>query len=484
MLLRSKNHASRSLMGFLCLYGIGMVVSHPVAAQSPALPLKDLSAFREPGQSWSITSDASAKLDNPHVLDAVAGTGVLFNMPDKKHPGKDLFSTEEYGDVDIELDYMMAPESNSGIYLQGRYEIQLLDSWQNTKVPKPGDNGGIYQRWDDKRPDGQQGYDGHAPRVNASRAPGLWQHMKISFLAPKFDASGKKIANARMLLVELNGVTIHENVELEGPTRGSIGGGDEKATGPIRFQGDHGAVAFRNIEIKKPSQATAGGRENNRFADPILLDAPVNTLLRSFMDVKNNKRVVHAISVGTPEKVHYTYDLDKGMVAQVWRGEFLDVTPMWHERGNGCSRPRGAVQFLGEPYFTLSKLASPQAAWMTDTTGSGYRPKGYVLDENDLPTFRYQVYGTSVSDVVRVLSEGRGVRRELTVATPVDGLYAKLAEGSTIETPSKDLYIIDGKSYYLQLEDAGGEKAVIREAGATKELIIPVHGKLSYSILF
>jgi hypothetical protein len=469
-------------MGFLCLYGIGMAVAHPVSAQSGKLPLQDLSAFREPGQSWSITSDASAKLDNPHVLDAVAGTGVLFNMPDKKHPGKDLFSTEEFGDVDIELDYMIAPGSNSGIYLQGRYEIQLLDSW-NTKVAKPGDNGGIYERWDDSRPAGQQGYDGHAPRVNASRAPGLWQHMKISFQAPRFDASGKKTANARMLLVELNGVTIHENVELMGPTRGSIGGGDEKATGPLRLQGDHGAVAFRNITINKLGEARTGN-ENNRTVDPILVDAPVNTILRSFMDVKNNKRVVHAVSVGSPEKIHYTYDLDKGMVAQVWRGEFLDATPMWHERGNGCSRPRGAVQLLGEPFFTLSKLSSPQAAWIADTTGSGYRPKGYVLDENDLPTFRYQVYGTAVSDVVRVLPEGHGIRRELTIATPVDGLYAKLAEGTTIETPSKDLYVIDGKSYYLQVDDAGGEKPVIREAGATKELIIPVHGKLSYSILF
>lgn len=483
MLLRSKNHASRSLMGFLCLYGIGMVFAHPVAAQSGTkLPLQDLSAFREPGKSWSIASDASAKLDNPHVLDAVAGTGVLFNMPDKKRPGKDLFSTEEYGDVDIELDYMMAPGSNSGIYLQGRYEIQLLDSW-TTKVPKAGDNGGIYERWDDNRPEGQKGYDGHAPRVNASRAPGLWQHMKISFQAPRFDASGKKTANARMLLVELNGVTIHENVELEGPTRGAIGGGDEKATGPLRFQGDHGAVAFRNITITKRGDARTGN-ENNRVVDPILVDAPVNTLLRSFMDVKGNTRVVHAISVGSPEKVHYTYDLDKGMIAQVWRGEFLDATPMWHERGNGCSRPRGAVQFLGVPFFTLSKLSDAQAAWMTDTTGSGFRPKGYVLDANDLPTFRYQVYGTSVSDEVRVLPEGRGIRRELAVTAPVEGLYAKLAEGSVIETPSKDLYVIDGKSYYLRLENAGGEKPVIREAGKIKELIIPVRSKLSYSILF
>lgn len=482
MLLRSKNHASRSLMGFLCLYGMGMAFAHPAAAQSGKLPLQDLSAFREPGQSWSIANDASAKLENPHVLEAVAGTGVLFNMPDKKHPGKDLFSNEEYGDVDIELDYMMAPGSNSGIYLQGRYEIQLLDSW-GTKVPKAGDNGGIYERWDDSRPEGLKGYDGHAPRMNASRAPGLWQHMKISFQAPRFDAAGKKISNARMLLVELNGVTLHENVELEGPTRGAIGGGDEKATGPLRLQGDHGAVAFRNIVINKIDKPRATN-ENNRQVDPILVDAPVNTNLRSFMDVAGNYRIVHAISVGSPEKAHYTYDLDKGQLAQVWRGEFLDVTPMWHERGNGCSRPRGAVQFLGKSYFTLGKLATPQAGWKADTTGTGFRPKGYTLDENDLPTFRYQVYGTAVSDVVRVLPEGHGIRRELTVATPVEGLYAKLAEGSSIEALSKDLYIIDGKSYYLQFEDAGGEKPVIRSSGDVKELIVPVRSKLSYSILF
>lgn len=475
MLLRSKNYASRSLMGCLCLYGMTAV------GQSGKIPLQDLSAFRTPGVSWSITSDAAAKLDIPHVLEGTVGNGVLFNMPDKKHPGQDLFTTEEYGDAEIELDYMIAPGSNSGIYLQGRYEIQLLDSWSTT-VPKSGDNGGIYERWDDQRPAGQQGYDGHAPRSNASKAPGLWQHMKISFQAPRFDAAGKKTANARMLAIELNGVLIHDDVELLGPTRGAIGGGKEKATGPLRFQGDHGAVAFRNIQIGKlPPPRTPEG--NNRSVDPILMDAPVNTILRSFMDVPGT-RIVHAVSVGTPEKVHYTYDLDRGMLVQLWRGEFLDATPMWHERGNGCSRPRGAVQHLGTPAFALAKLASPQAAWLTDTTGTGYRPKGYVLDEQDRPTFRYFIYGTAVTDAVRVLPDGHGIRRELTVAAPVGDLYAKLAEGSSIETPAKDQYVIDGKSYYLQLENSEGEKPVIRDAGTLKELIIPVRSKLSYSILF
>lgn len=479
MVLRSKNHASRSLMGFLCLCGMGMAVVNPAVGQS--VPLQDLSSFHDPGKSWSIAGDAIANLEKPDVLQAGTGTGVLLNVPDKTHPGQDLFSNAEYGDVDIELDYMMAPGANSGVYLQGRYEIQLLDSWSVTN-PKSGDNGGIYERWDDSRPAGQQGYDGHAPRYNVSRAPGLWQHMKISFQAPRFDAAGHKTENARMLLVELNGVTIHEDVELLGPTRGSAS--EEKALGPLRLQGDHGAVAFRNISITKADQPRKSKDANRRDeTDPILVDAPVNTILRSFMDVPGT-RIVHAVSVGSPENVHYTYDMDRGMLVQVWRGGFLDATSMWHDRGNGCSRPRGTVQYLGTPAFTLAKLSSADAAWLSDTTGTGYRPKGYVLDDKDRPTFKYFLYGAAVTDAVRVISEGHGVHRELTVAAPVDDLYAKLAQGRTIEALSKDMYIIDGKSYYLQLEDAGGEKPVIRDADGLKELIIPVRSKLSYSILF
>lgn len=149
--------------------------------------------------------------------------------------------------MDLELDYMVAKGANSGIYLQGLYELQLEDSW-GVNTPTSGNNGGISGRWDEKRPNGQKGFQGYAPRQNASKAPGLWQHLKVSFQAPRFDASGKKIENAKILRAELNGVTIHEDVELLGPTRGAISN-EEKATGPLRFQGDHGAVAFKNIRI-------------------------------------------------------------------------------------------------------------------------------------------------------------------------------------------------------------------------------------------
>ena len=87
--------------------------------------------------------------------------------------------------------------------------------------PQSGDNGGVYERWDESKPDGQKGYEGHAPRQNVSRAPGLWQHIKISFQAPRFEG-GVKVVNAKMLSVTLNGVLIQEDVDLTGPTRSSI----------------------------------------------------------------------------------------------------------------------------------------------------------------------------------------------------------------------------------------------------------------------
>jgi hypothetical protein len=469
-------------LAWQCL--IGPAFGQSGAGQATPVSLQDLSFFRNPGKSWQLAGDVAADPNKAQVLKPVKGTGILVNLPDKKNKGVDLVSTLEHGDVDLELEYMMAKGSNSGIYLQGRYEVQLEDSWGMAN-PTSANNGGIYQRWEESRPEGQKGYEGYAPRQNAGKAPGLWQKLKISFQAPRFDAAGRKVENAKMLRVELNGVAIHEDVELLGPTRGALGG-DEKPAGPLRLQGDHGAVAFRNIKIttyaNRPAEQAAAGNRNE--ADPILVEAPVNTILRSFMEVPGSAPVVHAVSVGSPAQVHYTYDLDKGTVVQAWRGGFLDATPMWDSRGNGRSRPLGAVQRFGKPEFTIARLASPGAAWVADTAGSSYRPKGYVLDEQDRPTFRYLIYGATVTDAVRVMENGQGFRREINVQNGSPDLYARLAAGATIEQVATGMYLVDGKSYYLQLEEASGAKPVIREANGGKELMVPVRGKLRYSVLF
>lgn len=469
--------------GMVWLSSAATGMAQAPVAQANVIPLTDLSFARNPGKNWQLAADVNADLNKENMLTISKGTGILVNLVDKKNHGTDLYTTAEHGDAELELDYLLAKGSNSGIYLQGNYELQLLDSW-GVKNPRAGDNGGIYERWDDSKPEGQKGYEGYAPRQNASRAPGLWQHLKVSFQAPKFDGSGKKTANARMLRVELNGVTIQENVELLGPTRGAMG--PEKLTGPLRIQGDHGAVAFRNISLSNGVKAPQASNNNRRDpVDPILVDAQVNTVLRSFMDLPGQGRVVHAVSVGSPQQVHYTYDMDKGAVIQVWRGNFLDATPMWHDRGDGSSRPAGAVQRFGKPVFTLAKLASAQAAWLADSAGTSYRPKGYVLDQNDQPTFRYQIYGSTVSDAIRVMDNGQGLHRELTVANPSGGeLYVRLAEGATIEEKPDGMYVVDGKSYYLRLDDAKVTKPVVRDANGRKELVVPVKDKVGYSIIF
>jgi hypothetical protein len=91
--------------------------------------------------------------------------------------------------------------------------------------------------------------DGVPPRVNAARPFGQWQTLDVIFRAPRFDAEGKKVRNARFEKVVLNGQLIHENVDLSSPT-GHAWRLKERARGPILLQGDHGPVAFRRIRVR------------------------------------------------------------------------------------------------------------------------------------------------------------------------------------------------------------------------------------------
>lgn len=210
------------------------------------IPLNDLSAFKNPSVNWTIEGGVTGSFDG-NSLKPVAGKGVLLStLRGPKYQANDeLYSVIEHGDIKISLDFMIPTGSNSGIYLQSRYEVQIYDTWLKKPIV---DNfcGAIYHRWDESRGKGNEGYEGHPPRQNAVKAPGLWNHLEIDFKAPTFDAAGKKVTNARFNSVYLNGILIHQNVELLGVTRGSISN-QEVAKAPFRFQGDHGQVAFKNI---------------------------------------------------------------------------------------------------------------------------------------------------------------------------------------------------------------------------------------------
>lgn len=149
-----------------------------------------------------------------------------------------------FGDVQLHLEFA-TPETvrgsgqdraNSGVFLMGRYEVQILDSYGNVTYP-----------------DGQAAalYGQRPPTVNASRPPGAWQTYDIIFHRPRFDRGGRVTESARVTVIH-NGVLVQDDVELSGPTAHQARPPYEAhpARLPIGLQ-DHGApIRFRNIWVR------------------------------------------------------------------------------------------------------------------------------------------------------------------------------------------------------------------------------------------
>lgn len=205
--------------------------------------LEGWAARRE--HAWRVAGGVRVRDDDQKQFDIEPGTGIMVNGDAGRTV--DVYSLAEHGSCELHVEFCVPRGSNSGVYLQGQYEIQVLDSWGTPESELAyHSNGGIYGRWIEAT---QTSYDGHAPLANASRPPGEWQSFDILFHAARFDAQGNKTGGARFERILHNGAVIHENVELSGPTRGAWNEADIPR-GPLRLQGDHGPVAYRNIRIR------------------------------------------------------------------------------------------------------------------------------------------------------------------------------------------------------------------------------------------
>jgi uncharacterized protein len=150
-----------------------------------------------------------------------AQNGMLVNVATADQHGTDLVSEEKFKDFTVRYEYMVPKGSNSGFYLRGRYEIQILEDFL-TGRPSSHGNGALYNF--------------RAPSAFVSRAPGQWQQAEATM-------KGDRVT------VILNGVKIHDNVRVDRPTGGELDS-NLGEPGPIMLQGDHGSIALRNVRIK------------------------------------------------------------------------------------------------------------------------------------------------------------------------------------------------------------------------------------------
>ena len=230
----------RTMMGLavmvvFCVYGSVFAADQEPVVVKP-INGKNLDGWKVKGDDlsnshWKI---GLAQLDPKDATKLVVepATGEKAQLVNAEKAGVDIYTEEKFGDCVIELQLMVSKGSNSGIYLMGEYEVQVLDSWGREEMTQ-GDFGAVYSF--------------AAPKVNASKEPGEWQTVRIEFFAPKFDGD-KKVKNAFVKEMKINGKVVQADLELTNQTPGGLTG-KENAEGPLMFQGDHGPVAFRNIHI-------------------------------------------------------------------------------------------------------------------------------------------------------------------------------------------------------------------------------------------
>jgi Domain of Unknown Function (DUF1080) len=224
--------------------GIGLWLGHRVRAQdpslSPAAPPKDAIVLFD---GRDLSGWAQRRSGRPATWKIEDGAMVA--------GGGDIVTTQKFTDfqLHVEFNVPLMPNArgqargNSGVYLQGRYEIQVLDSYG--LVSQSGDCGAIY----DQAP----------PMVNACRPPGQWQTYDILFHAPRFDEAGRRIARPRVSVLQ-NGIWIHDDVEIDGSTTASMNT-DPREPGPIMLQ-DHGnPVRYRNVWLRPLREQRLAARE-------------------------------------------------------------------------------------------------------------------------------------------------------------------------------------------------------------------------------
>lgn len=266
--------------------------------------------------------------------------------------------------------------------------------------------------------------------------------------------------------------------------------------------GPHDVVVFFTRSWARPglglfvSQANTRPQPLHALAslpdpDPVglvsVLPETKSELIRSFVQIPGEKtKRTHSLSVGSPGGYHYTLDLNQMALLQAWKGDFANVTEMWHERGEPqLLEPMGAVTRLpAQP--ALMVLTNENTAWPDSLTESTLRYKGLTLDKQGAPTVSYELAGLMVTDAVQTQTDA--LVRTLSMTGSPDGTaYCRIAAGASLDEVSRGVYAVNDYSYYVRFDPKARVK--LRQSNDKQELLLPVvmkngAGSVQYSIVF
>lgn len=208
--------------------------------------------------------------------------------------------------------------------------------------------------------------------------------------------------------------------------------------------------------------------------DPIELVAATEPVIyRNFIEGGGPR----AIGVGYPEKANLAFDANELRLALIWQGAFMDASRHWVDRGVGFQPPLGdnVVKLPAGP--SLARLESASSPWLDKSPrDSGYRFRGYRLNDQRQPVFLYSFAGVDVEDWPAPAKQGDtvGLRRELTLSAKAEtsGIYYRAAVGAKIEPADGGWYVVD--SLWRVRIEATGSQPALRESNGRQELIVPV----------
>jgi len=190
-----------------------------VGVRPPKWPGADANGKHAYGTPVALFDGKSLDAFVPQTGDTIQNWAVADGIATNTPPSSNLVSKEKFKDFRIQAEYKLGEGSNSGIYLRGRYELQVLDDFG-----KPADNHSHMAI-----------YGWTPPRINASKPTGEWQTLEAVLV-------GNRVT------VTLNGQKVHDNAEIQAITGGALDA-DEAAPGPIMLQGDHAKVWFRKVTV-------------------------------------------------------------------------------------------------------------------------------------------------------------------------------------------------------------------------------------------